>query len=378
MSISEKERKDAYHAGPGDSFPVAPNGGHLKAAWDLAGHATHPDLIRHHLIQFAREHGLLGHLPADAQEEAKKAEVVSQEFEIKKSWDQNGVLYAEGWLSTPLRDREKEVTEPEAFTNALDSYFARGAPMTSVHDTKPYPVGHVQKAALVRDGQIFKEALHPTDPANFEYFPASGTGVYGRVAINDEMAASQVRKGNVRSFSYFGVAKKVEPLPGGGRRYLEINPLIECCIAAFPINPSAVMTVAKATQEEEMTKEEIEALIAQTVAAAQAAVVPQQVQKAETPGLTVDQLSAVLQKNNEDVMKAFDDKMTERLAAQGAFSREGTGRLGQTPNAPESELEADPINYLIKKARSGEAFTPDEGDLVYRLTYAALTEGMKD
>jgi hypothetical protein len=375
MTISAKERKDDYHAGPGDSFPVAPNGGHLKAAWDLAGHAAHPDLIRHHLIEFAREHNLLSELPDTAKEGVMKAEVISQEFEIKKSWDANGVCYAEGWIATNDRDRTKEITEPECFKNSLDSYFARGAPMTSRHDTNPYPIGHVQKAALVRDGQIFKEAVHPTDPANFEYFPSSGTGVYGRVAINDPRASDQVRKGNVRSFSYFGVAKSVEPLPGGGRRYLEINPLIECCIAAFPINPSAVMTVAKAQQEEEMTKEEIEALIAQAVAAAQA---PQQVQKAEpAPGLTVEQLSAVLTKNNEDVMKAFDDKLTERLAAQGVFSREGTGRLGQTPTQ-ETELEADPFGYLVKKAQSDAPFTPEEGDLVYRLTYAALTEGMKD
>lgn len=302
-------------------------------------------------------------------------ETIEKEFMVSKAWMSGGVCYAEGWLSTNERDRQKEITEPEAFSNSLDGYFSRGAPMTSVHDDKPYPIGHVQKAALVREGQIFKESLHPTDPANFEYFPASGTGVYGRVAINDDRASDQVRKGNVRSFSYFGVAKLVEPLAGGGRRYLEINPLIECCIAAFPINAGAVMTVAKA--EEEMTPEQIQKMIDQAVAAANAAAAPQDVKKAEQ-GLTVEQLSAVLAKNNEDVMKAFDDKLTERLQAQGAFSREGTGRLGQTPNQQETDLEADPINYLIKKAKTDEPLSPEEGDLIYRLTYAALTEGMKD
>jgi hypothetical protein len=371
MSITEKERKQDYHAGPGDSYPVSPSGGHLKAAWDLAGHAAHPDLIRHHLIQFAREHGLTSELPDTAKEDVKKAEIVSEDFEIKKSWDSNGVLYAEGWLSTPARDRVREVTEPEAFSAALDSYFARGAPMTSVHDTKPYPIGHVQKAALVRDGKVFKQAVHPTDPADFEYFPNEGTGVYGRVAINDTMASDQVRKGNVRSFSYFGVAKKVDILPSGSKRYLEINPLIECCIAAFPVNPEATMLVAKA--EEDMTPEQVQALIKQALVEA---ATPQQVQKAADP-LTVDQLSSILQKHEEVVLKALDDRLTERLEKQGAFSREGTGRIGQTP-IQETELEADPIAFLVKKANAGTKLEPTEEELIYRLTYAALTEGMKD
>lgn len=174
----------------------------------------------------------------------QKPQPIHKEF-VAKAWDDNGVTRIEGWISTPDLDIEREVTEPEAFANSLDGLFERGAPISSKHDTIPYPVGHLQKAVLIRDGVVFKSAQHPTDPAEFENLPTSGTGMYACGVINNPTASQQVKSGNVRSFSYTGYVKKAEKFTNGVRRFLEIDPLIETCIAAYPVNPSAKMTITK-------------------------------------------------------------------------------------------------------------------------------------
>jgi hypothetical protein len=105
------------------------------------------------------------------------------------------------------------------------------------------PIGHVQRAALVRDGHIFSEVAHPSDPADFQHFPGSGTGVYGRCVVNDPAAGSQVMKGNVRGFSWTGRVK-IRPLPDGGREFTTVEAMRETTIAAYPINPTAAFTAA--------------------------------------------------------------------------------------------------------------------------------------
>src|SRR5436309_518908 len=67
----------------------------------------------------------------------------------------DGSVDVEGWISTPKKDIEKDVMEPESFSAALPDYMHRGAPMSIEHGTKLLPVGFLHKAALVRDGKPF-------------------------------------------------------------------------------------------------------------------------------------------------------------------------------------------------------------------------------
>lgn len=197
------------------------------------------------------------------QDEARKAEAepaleaveVAKAYPVPavKAWTgENGITHIEGWISKPGFDLENETTEPEAFKGAMDEYFALGAPLTTAHQMKPmpergvyvkYPVGHIQQAAIVRDGQIVQTASHPTDAADFEFFPGEGTGLYGRATLTDPLAADQVAKGNVRGFSWVGRVM-AKPLPGGKRELVEITHWRESTIAAFPIHPGANIVAA--------------------------------------------------------------------------------------------------------------------------------------
>lgn len=172
---------------------------------------------------------------------------------IQKAWtDDAGITHIEGWISTEDADIERDVVPPEAFAGAVDGYMALGAPITSEHQLKPdartltrYPVGHMQQVALVRDGVVVQTGLHPSDPADFQFFPGTGTGVYGRGILTDELAGSQVAKGNVRGFSWVGMVRTIERLPGGGRKFLSVDPWRESTIAAFPVNTKAVLVAAQ-------------------------------------------------------------------------------------------------------------------------------------
>lgn len=335
LSAAERDKADAY-AGPGKSFPLYKNGEHLKAAWDLAGHAENPGAVRAKIRAFAREHGLEGHLPdsakTDASNKVMKAVAIAvvakaknediqalfnlayhhEEMEgdhyqqgrlahfakqhgllhhlpasahdtlhrenivhehdgitndengmhehpiardmvhkaftsldvVTKAWNNDGQLIVEGWVSTPDKDLQNEVTLPEAFLDACDDYASRGMPLSSEHNTKKYPVGHGQRVAVVKGGKVLKSVAHPSDPAEFEHFPASGDGVYGRFAITEPEAAGAVYKGNVRSFSYIALPVETEPLPAGGRVLKRFQPWLESTIAAYPVNGKAVMTAA--------------------------------------------------------------------------------------------------------------------------------------
>lgn len=424
MKVAERDAADAY-AGPNKSFPLYKSGKHLAAAWNLAGHADDPQEVRRNILAFARKHGLMDHLPMDAQHMANVMEITRKAFAdgewpdldretqdqlaqmlarqaskpekpqspapvakkatsdedeaalnpadptgangtndandaaddlkddalirqlvemafqheagegdtaqwealrnfchangldnlipaaapavrkaetgdgidagdnaqkaqtpaapeppqmvvvededgipvtksmlITKSWqDASGDVYIEGWVSTEARDQQKDIVPPEAFKAALPEYMARYAPLTTEHQLFPnlrrgelsrYPVGHMQRIALVRDGQILQEHTHPKDPAEFAHFPGSGTGAYGRGVINDYTAASQVMKGNMAGFSWVGRLKEYEPLPDGGKRYGRIDPWMETTLSAFPVNSSARLldaSRAKPSQE---------------------------------------------------------------------------------------------------------------------------------
>lgn len=254
-ALSEKQRSkaDAY-CGPHESYPIYKDGRQIRAAWDLAGHADDPAAVRACVKEHAEEWGHADLLPPDAEAgEVKKATepdedeefYVAKALTIQKAWtDESGDTHIEGWISTDDRDMERDEVPPEAFAPSLQGYMALGAPLTINHRLNQWPVGHVQKAALVRDGRILAEASHPSDPADFQHFPGTGTGVYGRAVINDPTAGQQVMKGNVRGFSWVGKVTQVERLPGGGRRFLKVSDWRETTIAAFPINTKSVFVAA--------------------------------------------------------------------------------------------------------------------------------------
>ena len=177
---------------------------------------------------------------------------IGKSWLIKKAYvNPDGTLSIEGWVSTDRKDLDKDILEPETFGGAtLKGYFERGGPISSEHSTGDWPVGYMRKSILVRDGNIFQEELNPRyGPVDFRYFDGKGTGWYGLGVIDEERAMLNVQKGKVSSFSWIGMPVAWTPLPDGGRHYNEpsgINPLLEATITAYPVNPTAVMRIAKA------------------------------------------------------------------------------------------------------------------------------------
>lgn len=162
----------------------------------------------------------------------------------------DGSVDVEGWISTPMKDIEKDILEPESFDPALEGYMQRGAPMSIEHGTKLLPIGFLHKAALVRNGKPFKVFDNPKhDPVQFRYPFEGQTGWYGRGNIYDPKAAMGVMKGTVSSFSWIGMPKEWESLDDGGRHFTKsgsIDPVLETTVTAYPINTGATMRIAKA------------------------------------------------------------------------------------------------------------------------------------
>lgn len=178
--------------------------------------------------------------------------LMSKEWLITKAYPQpDGSVSIEGWISTPLQDMEKDIIEPEAFAGTgFQSYFEHGAPISSNHDTTGYPVGHMVKGVLVRNGVVIQSENHPDYPdVKFTSFDGFGTGWYGRGIIHEKRAADYITKGMMRSFSWIGKPTNWEDLPDGGRHFKSrgaINPLLEATVTAYPINQAAVLRIAKA------------------------------------------------------------------------------------------------------------------------------------
>lgn len=484
-AISAAQRKQDPKAGPHGSFPLDP--AHLKAAWDLAGHAADPDAIRAKVKAYAKAHGMLGHLPKDAQDEEKvkkakgsdvrdllhtayhmsephsyareslvrmaaskgltrhlppEAHTELHEYGIRhdhpnmndgivpvlhhenegdiqedpddpayplmhqhvitkalspksthgtivKGWAVDGVQYIEGWMSTPDRDLEKDITEPEAFAGGpLAGYFARSAPLSLEHGTNTLPAGHLQKAAILRDGRVIEEASHPTDAADFSYLPTTGSGVWVRGVLNEEPAVSAVRKGNVGGMSFIGNFTQYTPLKGGGKRFHKIDPLLESTVAAYPINPKAAFSrvqkalgLADSQQETDMDEFDFDAFMQEAADRAEQKRVEEAktVQKAITPEQLGDMMAQMMGK----IEALIDSKVQKALPAPEIPERgEGVGRKGVIAAAdearPENQLEADPINFLVKKAATEghDAFTQREKDVAGGLMVAYLAQGM--
>ncbi len=460
MSISAAQRKKDPHAGPGDSYPL--DADHLKAAWDLAGHAANPEAVRAKVIAFARAHGMMDRLPKAAQDHAKHSDTISKAtgddlkaamsmawmhgddwnrrhlvqmahergllkhlpqeahgmmhdmgiphehdgmtnktdsdgnpvgaghehmvtkatpkigfFELQKAWGDDGQdCFYEGWLSTPSRDLEKDITEPEAFIPSLSSYFARRAPVSVQHGTQFLPAGHLQKAVVVRDGNVLAEASHPTDAADFEHFPSSGSGVWVRGRLTESPARDSVRKGNCGGMSFIALATEYSNLPGGGRRITRLDPLQETTVAPYPVNSEATIAVAKAfglspaeehSHEDNMTQS-IDELLAKALEARQAET------KTEPEGVTKEELGSVLLDFQTKINESVEAAVQKAMPVRG----EGAGRKGGLP-AGEAGLitrDSDPLKYIAKKAMSGEEMDEIDMKLLYAITWKALTDGL--
>ena len=61
-------------------------------------------------------------------------------------------------------------------------------------------------------------------------------------------------------------------------------------------------------------------------------------------------------------------------------SETAPGLRKSTVITPEDEREADPVKFILKKSREqgAEALDDDEKRIVWGLTFAALSQGMKD
>jgi hypothetical protein len=367
------------------------------------------DFTRRELIEFAQTEGIMPDMPDEAHgfmhqhnmphihsddDHPMHAHPVVKAFNpeafqflIQKSWvGEDGVTYFEGWDSPgSTRDREKEISPPEAFSNALPGFLMRGGPITSEHETEHYPVGHVQKAALVRDGKIFQEALHPADPHDFEHFeefiqdgPVK-TGVYIRGALTESPAKDMVRKGNVRGLSWIGNARKFHLLPGGGREYEEIDPLLEMTVAAFPVHKDAAILIAKAygleEEEEQVNIEEMLAkLLEEKLAGMKPEPEPEQVQKGFTEEDVKKAVQEALEKQKSELEKSIDERVQKAITLQ-----RGNPTESRQEKTPEQELNEDPITFLVKKgesAKSEEDFTQLEKYLIWEATAAVIGNGL--
>lgn len=175
---------------------------------------------------------------------------LGKQFELRKSYIRaDGSLGIEGWISTPMRDIEKDVMEPESFAGeSLHAYMQRGAPISVEHNTRTFPVGFLQKATLVRDGKVIQEEINPKQKSEDYRFFEGGTGFYGVGTIYDKAAAIGVMKGTVSSFSWLGMPVEWENFPDGGKHFVKkgsVNPLLEVTVTAYPVNTSATMRIAK-------------------------------------------------------------------------------------------------------------------------------------
>jgi len=168
---------------------------------------------------------------------------------MKATVRSDGSVNVEGWISTPHKDLDKDIMEPESFSPALTGYMGRGAPISVEHGIRTLPVGYLHKAVLVRNGNVILDIDNPNhDKTEFRYFNG-GTGWYGLGNVYDQKAALGIIKGTVSSFSWIGMPRKWEDQSDGGRRFSEpgaVDPLIEVTVAAYPVNTHAAMRIAKA------------------------------------------------------------------------------------------------------------------------------------
>lgn len=309
---------------------------------------------------------------------------VSKEFVSVKSWSgEDGQVHIEGWLSTEDQDLEKDIVRPESFQPAMKGYFRRNAPLSYEHKTDRPPIGHIQKAALVRDGLIFHSDAHPTDPAEFQEFPNAGTGVYVRGVINDPVIGEKVRKGDMGAFSYIANVTRYKLLPGGGREFLEQNPWLESTVAAYPINSNAVITVAKAYGLEEPPQMDWESKLEELLAGAATVEEPKNPAPA-VKSVTADEIKGLLTEFktaiSAEISAAVESQVEERVQ-KALTTMRGVSQGRQTPPSDEPNIDDNPLEYIVRKAeiaKSENDLTLQDKQLMWGITRAGLLVGMKD
>lgn len=363
---------------------------HLDALIEIAKKSTNKDSLLRRASAYASKHGLT--MPSGVVAKAvDEGDLVHKGFNpIGKSWakiekatvNEDGSINIEGWVSTPDEDLEKDIAEPEAFFgDTFESYFERNAPISSNHNTDALPVGHMQKGILVRDGVIFQEEVHPTDPADFAHYDATvkGTGWYGRGVINEPRSVTSINKGNVGGFSWIGNLREYEKTANGGRRFHMINPLLESTIAAYPVNTKAVMRIAKAHGLEGTNTDMDEQMLETLLAGAIEKINAKNEAARATKGLTKEDVVALLAEQATQTATLIDEKVSAVQKAQAEELRKGQGRKGTIAggnDGSETEREANPIAYIAKKARDPKTYDQTDKQLVWALTHKALTKGM--
>ena len=316
---------------------------------------------------------------------------VAKPFAAIKSYpDESGEAHTiEGWLSTPDRDLEKDIVQPESFEGAMKGYFARRAPLSYEHHTDRLPAGHLNRAAIIRNGKVVSQVVHPSDPADFEHLSESiagtgtATGVYVRGTITDEKIRKSVGQGDLGSFSYIANVTKFRYLPGGGREFLEQDPWLESTVAAYPVNKNAVITVAKAYGLEEPSEMDWETKLEELLAGAA------QINEPSAPApavksVTADEIKVLLTEFktqiSAEINQAVESQVEDRVQKAVSTMR-GQSQGRQTAPTDEPNIDEDPLGYIVHKARGAKSendLTLQEKQLMIGVTRAALLVGMKD
>ena len=321
---------------------------------------------------------------------------VAKEFFAVKSYpDETGAAHIiEGWLSTPDQDLEKDIVQPESFKGAMKSYFRRNAPLSYEHHTDRIPAGHLNRAAIVRDGKIVTEAIHRTDPAAFEHMQESmdetgtRTGVYVRGTITNDQIAKSVGQGDMGSFSYIANLTKYRTLPGGGREFLEQDPWLESTVAAYPVNKNAVITVAKAYGLEEQTdmgwEDQLEELLAGAAAPEHQPTNPAPAIKSVTADEVKGLFTQMKTELTAEITAQFEQKVeaeVESRVQKALETQRGQSAGRQAPPSDEPNMDDEPVKYItwkVQKSKSDKDLSADDQAFILALTKRVLTEGMKD
>ena len=222
----------------------------MQSLMDAAYHRARKQRVGRLNTKFATREDALAYALGRAGRTLPIAKTVSQDGLFKAHILPNGNVLVEGFISTPLQDIEKDIMEPEAFSPGLQVYMKKGAPISVEHNTRVLPVGFLTQSRLVRDSGLIDLAENPTNPPTMDYqYYTGGTGWYGQGVIYDDAAKRVVINGTVSSFSWIGLPKTWEDLPGKGRRFSKkgsIDPIMEVTLTAYPINQAATMRIAKA------------------------------------------------------------------------------------------------------------------------------------
>jgi hypothetical protein len=300
-------------------------------------------------------------------------EILNKSIQLTKAWGDTVAFY-EGWLSKDSVDEDRHIIDPEAFSSAMDSYFERRAPVSFIHDGgKRLPAGHLQKAAIIKEGQVIKSASHPTDPADFEALPSTGNGVYVRGIANNPDVALALKSGNVGGLSFQAMATGEKR--ADGTKYFGPNSISfwkESTVAPYPKNPDAAILLTKANTENQMDETKLAALLESKFNEFLEKAKPSTPPAPSTPPVNVEEL---ITKAKEELTKSFEEKLEK---AQTLTRGEPAQQKGSITPSNTPSTDRNLITELLEKAEKKEPYTEDDMFVLERLTFKALSDGLKD